>query len=146
MRSKFVTPGTSIHYYAIDFDPEYLPWAEFRANILGPTDPKVAPADSLRGIIFSQWKALGLKSEPDTGDNGIHASASPLEGLAERMNWLKITPEDDGFGAALIAAGVSAQTIAAWSLDPQVNGRSLFDLFEDMDSADCLAKAIELSQ
>ena len=35
-----------------------------------------------------QWKELGLKSEPNVGDNGVHASASPLEGLAERMNWV----------------------------------------------------------
>ena len=29
--------------------------------------------------------ALGLASEPNTGDNGVHASAGPLEGLRERM-------------------------------------------------------------
>ena len=44
MRSKFVTPGTSIHYYVVDFDPATLPWADFRAKVLGPTDPKDAPA------------------------------------------------------------------------------------------------------
>lgn len=27
------------------------------------------------------------------GDNGVHASASPFEALAERMNWLKVEPE-----------------------------------------------------
>jgi hypothetical protein len=27
MRSKFVTPGTSIHYYVVDFDAEKLSWA-----------------------------------------------------------------------------------------------------------------------
>ena len=26
MRSKFVTPGTSIHYYVVDFDPAQLSW------------------------------------------------------------------------------------------------------------------------
>jgi hypothetical protein len=30
MRSKFVTPGTSIHYYVVDFKPEELAWSDFR--------------------------------------------------------------------------------------------------------------------
>ena len=27
-------------------------------------------------------------AKPNTGDNGVHASASPFEALAERMNWV----------------------------------------------------------
>lgn len=26
MRAKFVTPGTSIHYYVVEFDPSELSW------------------------------------------------------------------------------------------------------------------------
>jgi hypothetical protein len=33
----------------------------------------------------SALPALDLPSEPNTGDNGVHASAGPLEGLRERM-------------------------------------------------------------
>jgi len=48
----------------------------------------------------------------------------------------------DAFGAALMAAGVSAASIAAWSVDPQVahsaGKGSCFDLLEDMDAADCI--------
>lgn len=32
MRSKFVTPGTSIHYYVVEFSPKTLPWSEFRGS------------------------------------------------------------------------------------------------------------------
>ena len=53
MRSKFVQPGTSIHYYVVDFDPSKLAWSDFRGKVLGPTDPKDAPKDSLRGFIIS---------------------------------------------------------------------------------------------
>ena len=56
--------------------------------MLGGTDPKAAEAGSARNMIFQQWRALGLAAEPDTGDNGVHASASPFEALAERVNWL----------------------------------------------------------
>jgi len=37
MRSKFVTKGTSIHYYVVDFDSAVLPWSDFRGKVLGAT-------------------------------------------------------------------------------------------------------------
>ena len=37
MRSKFVLPGTSIHYYVVDFSSHDLKWADFRGKVLGPT-------------------------------------------------------------------------------------------------------------
>jgi len=114
--------------------------------VLGPTDPKAAPEGALRGTILKDWVALGLAYEPNTGDNCVHASASPFEGLAERMNWLKADPATDVFGALCLAAGISAETLKEWSVDPQVKGKSIFDQLEDMDCADCLAKMVELSQ
>jgi len=82
MRSKFVEPGASVYYYVVEWDAGKLPWADFRGKVLGPTDPATAPADSLRGMILAMWKELDLKSEPNTGDNGVHASASPFEALS----------------------------------------------------------------
>merc|ERR1719163_317174 len=79
MRSKFVTPGTSIYYYVVDFDASAVSWEDFRGKVLGPTDPKDAPAGSLRGMILAKWQELGLKDVPNVGDNGVHASASPFE-------------------------------------------------------------------
>jgi hypothetical protein len=32
MRSKFVTPGTSIHYYVVEFNPKDLAWSDFRGK------------------------------------------------------------------------------------------------------------------
>ncbi len=60
------------------------------------------------------------------------------------MNWLSADVSKDAFGARLIKAGVSASTIKAWSVDPQVKGKSLFDQLEDLDSAACVAKAASL--
>ena len=108
MRGKFTQPGSSIHWYVVEFDSAKLSWADFRGKVLGPTEPSAAPADSLRGMIFSDWQALGLTSVPNTGDNGVHASASPFEGLAERMNWLKTPLEADRFGALLLSKGTWA--------------------------------------
>ena len=150
MRGKFTAAGTSIHYYVVEFDPAKLSWADFRGAVLGPTDPANAPADALRGIIAAGWEGLGLKAPCNGGDNAVHASASPFEGLAERMNWLKSSVSDDPFGKKLLDAGISEETIKAWSVDPRVpqpDGKtgSLFDALEDLDLEACVAKAKEIN-
>lgn len=145
MRAAFVKPGTSIHFYSVEFDSATLSWADFRGQVLGPTDPSQAPSTSVRGIVFSKWEELKLKAEPDIGNNGVHASASPFEGLAERLNWLKASVKDDPFGASLLEAGVDVETIEAWSIDPQVPGiGSLFDHMEDCNADDVIAKAVAI--
>jgi len=151
MRGKFTDPKGSVHYYVVTFDPAKLAWADFRGKVLGPTDPATAPADLLRGIVNSDWKELGLTAAPDTGDNGVHASASPFEGLAERVNWLGQDMEKDEFASKLLAAGIPKAMLEAWSVDPQVtlpggDGKkgSLFDQLEDMDIDDCIAKCKEI--
>ena len=120
---------------------------------MGPTDPSIAPPESLRGALFSGWEGFGLASAPNTGDNGVHASASPFEGLCERQNWLKTTLKDDAFGKALLAAGVSEAFITAGTVDPLVflpggEGKmgSLFDQLEDLDFDECLAKVQAIAE
>jgi len=146
MRGEFTKPGRSIHWYTVEWDAAKLSWEDFRGKVLGPTNPKDAPKDSLRGEIMNDWKKLGLKSEPNVGDNGVHASASPFEGLAERMNWLGKQCKQDSYCKSLVAAGIKEENITAWSVDPQVkidaSGKkgSLFDQLEDMDAQACLDK------
>ena len=148
MRSNFVAPGASIYYFSVEWDAASLKWALFRGDVLGPTDPASAPAGSLRAEIFASWESLGLPGVPNTGENGVHASASPLEGLAERANWLKADVTADIFGKALMAQGVAPETIKAWSVDPQVEhagGKgSCFDLLEDKDADDTLATCLTI--
>merc|ERR1719198_2639595 len=120
MRSGFVKEGASIYYYAVEWDPDDLSWADFRGKVLGPTDPAKAPAESVRGGALADWQNLGLAAAPNTGENCAHASASPFEGLAERMNWLSYKVEEDTWGKELLAAGVKKATIDAWTLDPAV--------------------------
>ena len=127
-------------------------------NPEGPTDPKDAPKDALRGIIAANWKELGLAAPCNGGDNAVHASASPFEGLAERTNWLAGSIADDPFGSALLDAGVPEATIKKWSSDPQVTydadtatktGKekgSIFDALEDLDYQECLDKCVAISK
>jgi hypothetical protein len=94
---------------------------------------------------------LGLSSQPNKGDNGVHASASPFEGLAEKLNWLTKNLSDDAFGISLLNAGISKKTINSWCLDPQVRisedaSGSVFDALEEMDADACLEKMVDLNK
>ena len=94
----------------------------------------------------------GLTQVPDKSNNAVHASASPLEGLAEKSNWLGKRVEDEQFGRALLANGVSAETIKDWSVDPRVvvkkdgNKQSLWDAVEDSDADACLASLLVVNE
>jgi nucleoside diphosphate kinase len=150
MREKFTLPEAKLHYMTVEFDADALSWEDFRGKVLGATDPATAEDGSLRKIILDKWQELGLATEPNVGDNGVHASASPFEAMAERNNWLGVELEKDPFAMALMAAGISKETIETWSKDPQVDigeGKkgSLFDQLEDMNASDCLAKASALA-
>ena len=150
MRGKFVGEGKSIHCYEVEWDPKKLSWASFRNEILGPTNPADAPSGSIRKMILEKYKELGLSSEPNKGDNGVHASASPFEGLAEKMNWLGKSVDDYPFGKALLSAGIPKKTLEEWSVDPRIpmpdgSKGSVFDALEDMDVAECLTKMKELN-
>jgi hypothetical protein len=149
MRSKFTTPGTCIYYYEVEWSPSRLSWADFREKVLGSTDPKTAATGSLRNTVYLKWQELGLPKCPDTGDNGVHASASPFEALAERRNWLGVPLTQDYFGKAMLAAGVPLAMLMAWCDDPPVNfegkKQSLFDLLEDLDGKPCLRKSTKIA-
>jgi hypothetical protein len=109
--------------------------------VVGATDPTKAEASSIRRQLLDDWQVLGLPSAPSTKENGLHASASPLEALAERLNWLKRVPAQDPFGSELLDAGCSIADIQRWCGDPAAlgagQGHGLFDFLEDRDSTDC---------
>eukprot|EP00927_Polykrikos_kofoidii_P021605 TRINITY_DN2039_c0_g1_i1.p1 TRINITY_DN2039_c0_g1~~TRINITY_DN2039_c0_g1_i1.p1 ORF type:complete len:408 (+),score=77.47 TRINITY_DN2039_c0_g1_i1:52-1224(+) len=148
MRAKFTEPGTCIHYYEVEWNPRQLSWADFRGKVLGGTDPRTAEVGSLRNEIYQRWTYLGLSSAPDTGDNGVHASASPFEAMAERANWLGVPVSKDFFGRAMLSCGVPHHTLCDWCNDPTVNfdgkKQSLFDLLEDLDGRECLNKSARI--
>jgi len=144
MRSNYVVESASIYYFVVQWDPKELAWEDFRGSVLGPTDPVTAPEDSLRGMFYKNWESYGLSSIPNVGDNAVHASASPFEALAEKMNWVGMKAEEDEFGAALLKF-MDKNTLSEWSKDAQVTygpvsiKKSVFDSVEDTDAAQCLA-------
>lgn len=149
MREKFTKPPAKIHYLTTEWDSSKLTWEQFRGEVLGATDPATAGPEALRRQIYDRWEELGLASKPNVGDNGVHASASPFEAMAERLNWVGADIKTDSYAQAMIAAGIPEETVLTWIKDPQVpfEGKkgSLFDLLEDMDSPDCLAKSVKIA-
>eukprot|EP00934_Nitzschia_sp_Nitz4_P008473 Nitzschia sp. Nitz4//scaffold112_size70979//30796//31808//NITZ4_005902-RA/size70979-snap-gene-0.133-mRNA-1//1//CDS//3329533265//8463//frame0 len=150
MREKFIGDN-SIHGYVVEWEPNDLPWSQFRNDLLGDTDPSSAPKGSIRRAILEEYKTLGLQICPTKSDNAVHASASPFEGLAEKVNWLGIRLEDDPFGQAILRLGIPKRKIAAWFNDPFIRvsdtGRgSIFDALENLDASDCLMKLHQLHE
>jgi nucleoside diphosphate kinase len=150
MREKFTLSDAKLHYFVVEWAADSLSWEDFRGKVLGATDPSTAEDGAVRKLILDKWEELGLKSLPNVGDNGVHASASPFEAMCERINWLSVPLEEDPFAQAMMAAGVPKETVEAWTKDPQVDlgdGKkgSIFDALEDMNSSDCLAKACGLA-
>jgi len=148
MRAAYCNPGEKIQWYTVSWPTDTLSWEDFRGKVLGATNPTAAPVGSVRRTILDQYKKLGLKTKPNTGDNGVHASASPFEAMAERMNWLGVAVEDDLFGKAMLTK-VPKAIIQNWSGDAQVSvsgetdaGKtmSVFDTLEDLDADTILAK------
>lgn len=86
-RALFTVAPAKLKWYTVEWPAEQLSWADFRGNVLGVTNPAEATEGSVRRALFAGWEALGLAREPHTSENGVHASASPLEALFERMNW-----------------------------------------------------------
>lgn len=152
MRSNFVGEGKSIYFYSIEWKSSDMCWKDFRSNLIGPTDPSKAPPDSIRGTIAAKWEEFGLSGPCNGSDNGVHASASPLEGLGEKMNWLSKSPQDETFGSALLKNGITEEIIKSWCIDPQVclelpeTMGGIFDALEDTDVEDCLIKCIKINE
>ncbi len=156
MRDKFVK-GAGIHVYEVEWDPAKLSWRDFRGKVLGPTDPSAAPKGSIRKTILQKYKEFGLDSAPNKGDNGVHASASPFEGLAEKVNWANKSIRNDPFGSALLSRGLPESLLLKWMDDPTITfppstvdgdgsrkTGSLFDDVEDMDSSSCMRRLVEI--
>eukprot|EP00929_Paragymnodinium_shiwhaense_P067058 TRINITY_DN3373_c0_g1_i1.p1 TRINITY_DN3373_c0_g1~~TRINITY_DN3373_c0_g1_i1.p1 ORF type:complete len:1453 (+),score=496.86 TRINITY_DN3373_c0_g1_i1:143-4501(+) len=150
MRAKYLVEGASIYYYSLQWKPADCSFEEFRSDVLGSTDPAAATQASLRREIYDTWESLGLKTQPNKGDNGIHASASPFEAMAERVNWLGTAIEEDPFGAALLNGGMKADTITSWCKDAHLIKQDgevgVFEGLEDLDTQLCLSKLFELEE
>lgn len=147
MRSIYTVPDAKVVFMTVRWSESKLSWGDFRGKVIGATDPSKAAEGSLRYKIMREWKQLGLASEPNTGSNGVHASAGPVEGLRERMVWLGAKLEADPFGKAALAAGVKRTLLDSWLNNDRVavgdKEGNAFDLLEDLNSSEVVRIALE---
>jgi len=146
-REVFTSEGAEVVLCEGRFEPGELSWEDFRQTVIGATDPEKAAAGSLRKELLERFTEFGLTSRPVMSQNGVHASAGPLEGLRERMVWLGLDPSEDPFATELQAGGINPERFEELLENPIVtlDGETgpVFDLTEDMDSAEALEKLLD---
>eukprot|EP00403_Amphidinium_massartii_P006894 CAMPEP_0178370704 /NCGR_PEP_ID=MMETSP0689_2-20121128/445_1 /TAXON_ID=160604 /ORGANISM="Amphidinium massartii, Strain CS-259" /LENGTH=335 /DNA_ID=CAMNT_0019990545 /DNA_START=186 /DNA_END=1194 /DNA_ORIENTATION=- len=143
MREKFTAKGAAVRWFVVEFDPAVLSWKDFRSKSQGSTQPDDAAPGSIRAELREKWQSLGLTDAPNYQDNGVHASAGPLESVKERCLWAGDSIEDDAFVASLQASNVS--DVSKLLDDAEVELKdgttgSAFDLFEGEDASSAIEK------
>eukprot|EP00927_Polykrikos_kofoidii_P072520 TRINITY_DN68624_c0_g1_i1.p1 TRINITY_DN68624_c0_g1~~TRINITY_DN68624_c0_g1_i1.p1 ORF type:complete len:1791 (+),score=282.65 TRINITY_DN68624_c0_g1_i1:195-5567(+) len=121
-RDSFAQQDQSMSWFAVEFSPAKLTWKNFRARVLGSTDPSKAPEESIRGQLFKHWKEMGLTEQPTKLNNCVHASAGPLEGLRESLLWSGGSLEEKPLARFLSASGIGSDTVKPWLQNPEVFG------------------------
>ncbi len=142
MREEYVAKSALVSWFIVSWPEATLSWADFRAKVLGATDPTVAETSSIRAKILANHASMKLPFVPNTGKNCLHGSASPLEALNERRIWTGASIASDVFGALLLAGGVTPQQVDWMCSNPNVDGKPLFDIVEDTNTTECLAALV----
>mgnify|MGYP006274668139 CR=1 FL=1 len=141
LRQRYLTEGAKVICFDVRFDPGRLSWERFRRDIIGDTRPEEANPGSLRRCLLERYADLGC-TPPNVTQNGIHASAGPIEGLRERWIWLGESPVTSPLGEALLRNGLSRHGLDHWLENTTVSlagtTAPIFDITEDMDADEVL--------
>ncbi|CCW66893.1 unnamed protein product [Phytomonas sp. Hart1] len=150
LRELFLSPGSMTKCYIISWPESVLSWSSFRKDVIGCTDPSKASPNSLRGMIYQDWKDLGLARRPSSTENGVHASASPLEAMIEQHLWLGTPLGQCGCSAFMLKRlGLSPAAWLSWALNPRVHIDGsprrvhIFDLLENKNTHEFLLAALQ---
>ncbi len=142
LRQRFITPGAKVVVFGATFAPDRIPWERFRRDLIGDTRPQEASPGSLRRCLLERYNDLGLGTQPSVSQNGVHASAGPIEGLRERQIWLGEDPAATPLGQALLKSGLSREILGAWidNATLTLGGATgpIFDLTENLNAGDVL--------
>ena len=136
----FTEPSHRILLLLIHSDTE---WSTLRGELIGATNPENAAAGSIRGALFAEPAKYGFE-KVGSGNNGVHLSAGPFEGMAEVINFLgnlfdlDVTAEPPLLLQKLQAAGLSQTQALKATENPtvEVDGKSsdLYGSTEDINT------------
>ncbi|KAH8611799.1 hypothetical protein ERJ75_000990100 [Trypanosoma vivax] len=152
LRDTFEAQDACVTCYVVSWPEACLTWKQFREELIGATDPLKASSTSLRGLIRDRWLELGLKQAPTTTDNGVHASAGPLEAVFERHLWAGAPLTHDPFMLRLQKRGLTGALLYGWRSNPKVvmsNGEiggSVFDLQENLQTSEMVELMCDAEQ
>jgi hypothetical protein len=121
-------------------------WDDLRTKLCGATDPSKAEAGSIRSELLKNKEKTGMTAV-NSGSNGVHMSAGPLEGLVELQRFLSdwesgstVDLTSLAFGAHLVSLGLTAEQVKKLAANPNVkNGdknESVFDLTEEKSAVE----------
>jgi nucleoside diphosphate kinase len=140
MKERFTAPGLTIRWYDASFDPALLSWADFRGEVIGATKPDQAVQGSLRSELLLRYREFGLDEAPGMTNNGVHASAGPIEGTREQMVWLDVDPASSDLGKALFESGLRKEEFDRLLENGPARFKGqrgpVFDITEDVDAQD----------
>jgi hypothetical protein len=123
-------------------------WPALRDEMIGVTFPEKALPESIRGTLYANPRKFGLEAV-GIGNNGVHLSAGPFEGMFEIQNFLgSILKSDPQARPPLLLKKMMAkgmgfdEALGALKNPPlEANGRAtdLFSATENMDSDEAIA-------
>lgn len=130
IRDAYLAPNAAVQLMLLDFD---MAWRDFHETVVGDEHPAAALEESIRGYLYDRAGVLEMLIDPV--DNILHASASPLDALAEKMTWLD---EAQWVGDPLLAAlaartGLGPRALVAW-VAARARDRAVRAMFVDMDT------------
>ena len=86
MRAKYediTLAPNGIQWFIVSWNEKETSWEDFRLKFVGATNPSKAVNGSIRNYMYNNFTELNLNKKPEGSDNGIHASASPIEAAYE---------------------------------------------------------------
>nr|PZN58203.1 MAG: hypothetical protein DIU68_02485 [Chloroflexota bacterium] len=123
-------------------------WGKLRNDLVGATFPEKAAPTSIRGTLYANPGNYGFETV-DIGNNGVHLSAGPYEGLFEVLNFLgnllDLDPRQQPplVLKKLMDAGLSYEEALKVTENPtiEVDGRAtdLYGATEDVNTDEAVA-------
>ncbi len=142
--AHFTDPTHRILLLLIHSDTD---WSKLRNDLIGVTFPEKADPGSIRGTLFLNPHAYGFE-KVDIGNNGVHLSAGPYEGVVEIINFfgnllnLDTSAKPPLAIRKLVAAGLTPEQALGVTKNPTVtkDGKQtdLFSATEDVNTDDAV--------
>jgi hypothetical protein len=126
-----------------------MSWKDMRTKVIGATDPRSAVAGSIRAELLRRKEELKLE-EVSAGMNGVHASAGPLEAIAELARYM--SERDANRIVNTWTTSLGKRLLGHWSREQlehatnnglvKIDGKELpaFDATEEIDAATVIEK------